>query len=286
MTITKMKKQSIRITLSKKTRFEVFKRDKFKCQYCGREAPNIVLEIDHIKPISKGGINDMLNLVTSCFDCNRGKSNREMNDDSIIIKQRNQLEELQARREQIELMMTWKQELGKLDEDIVNKIIIYIEKKMKPYTLKKAGIKKVEKLLKKFNFTDIIDSIDISASNYLKYDSEENLVQKSVENFFNKIGGILTLKNKSPIDQKIGYIKGICRNRFSYWDNRKGSIILSNYVSALKNYGYSDEEILEDLENEVMPKTINSPHWSAWHTLIGGRTENIHNWEKQNEVNK
>lgn len=65
----------MRKSLSKKTRFEVFKRDLFKCGYCGKEVgPGIILEIDHIIPVSQGGNNNMENLITSCFDCNRGKS--------------------------------------------------------------------------------------------------------------------------------------------------------------------------------------------------------------------
>ena len=34
--------------IGKKMRFEVFKRDKFTCQYCGRKAPDVILEVDHI----------------------------------------------------------------------------------------------------------------------------------------------------------------------------------------------------------------------------------------------
>jgi hypothetical protein len=59
--------------LSKRTRFDIFARDNFTCQYCGQKPPQVVLEIDHIEPRSRGGSNDDLNLVTSCFDCNRGK---------------------------------------------------------------------------------------------------------------------------------------------------------------------------------------------------------------------
>lgn len=60
--------------LSKKIRFGVFKRDAFTCQYCGRHPPTVTLEIDHIIPVSKGGVSDDHNLITACFDCNRGKS--------------------------------------------------------------------------------------------------------------------------------------------------------------------------------------------------------------------
>ncbi|MCK4795228.1 MAG: HNH endonuclease [Desulfobacteraceae bacterium] len=48
-----------RKAISKKLRFEVFKRDSFTCQYCGRKSPDVLLEIDHIKPVSKEGKNDI-----------------------------------------------------------------------------------------------------------------------------------------------------------------------------------------------------------------------------------
>jgi hypothetical protein len=64
--------------LSKKTRFEVFKRDGFKCMYCGAHPPQVILEPDHIKPVADGGTNAMDNLVTACFDCNRGKAARSL----------------------------------------------------------------------------------------------------------------------------------------------------------------------------------------------------------------
>jgi 5-methylcytosine-specific restriction endonuclease McrA len=58
-----------------KLRFEVFARDEFTCQYCGRSAgEGVILQIDHIKPTSKGGTNDKDNLITACKECNMGKS--------------------------------------------------------------------------------------------------------------------------------------------------------------------------------------------------------------------
>jgi hypothetical protein len=66
--------------LSKRKRFEILKRDSFTCSYCGATPPKVVLEVDHIIPVSKGGDNNELNLVTSCFDCNRGKSNKELSE--------------------------------------------------------------------------------------------------------------------------------------------------------------------------------------------------------------
>lgn len=69
-----------RETISKRVRFEVFKRDGFKCMYCGSHPPDALLECDHIEPVSLGGTNDEDNLVTACQACNRGKSNVRLSD--------------------------------------------------------------------------------------------------------------------------------------------------------------------------------------------------------------
>lgn len=60
--------------INQKLRFDVFKRDLFQCQYCGRTPPSVVLEVDHIIPRKESGTDTMDNLITSCFDCNRGKA--------------------------------------------------------------------------------------------------------------------------------------------------------------------------------------------------------------------
>lgn len=62
-----------------KLRFEVFKWDGFRCQYCGRSPNNdvnVVLHLDHIHPKSKGGPDTKDNFITSCLECNIGKGNR------------------------------------------------------------------------------------------------------------------------------------------------------------------------------------------------------------------
>lgn len=78
----------MRVAISKKIRFEVFKRDSFTCQYCSRKPPKVPLEVDHIIPVCKGGKNNIDNLVTACFDCNRGKSGNELDSipESLISK--------------------------------------------------------------------------------------------------------------------------------------------------------------------------------------------------------
>jgi len=65
-------------TPSMKLRFDVLKRDNFKCCACGASPskdPTVELHIDHIIPWSKGGESTMDNLQTLCSKCNFGKSN-------------------------------------------------------------------------------------------------------------------------------------------------------------------------------------------------------------------
>ena len=54
-------------------RYDVLKRDNFRCQLCGKSGKDILLEVDHILPISKGGKTEWSNLRTLCKECNRGK---------------------------------------------------------------------------------------------------------------------------------------------------------------------------------------------------------------------
>ena len=58
-------------------RYDILKRDGFKCVLCGRAASDgVQLHVDHIKPVSKGGKTVSNNLRTLCDQCNLGKSDK------------------------------------------------------------------------------------------------------------------------------------------------------------------------------------------------------------------
>lgn len=65
-----------RSEMSQRRRFEILSRDNYTCHYCGRSAPEVVLHVDHVKPVARGGKGDDANLVTACADCNLGKGSR------------------------------------------------------------------------------------------------------------------------------------------------------------------------------------------------------------------
>lgn len=66
-----------RLRMKNSIRYDVLRRDKFRCQICGAEqSDGVKLHVDHIIPVSKGGKTEMNNLRTLCDKCNLGKSDK------------------------------------------------------------------------------------------------------------------------------------------------------------------------------------------------------------------
>lgn len=62
-------------------RFEILKRDGFRCSYCGVSArEGARLQVDHVKPKASGGTDDPKNLTTACETCNAGKAARKLSE--------------------------------------------------------------------------------------------------------------------------------------------------------------------------------------------------------------
>lgn len=179
-----------RKTVSKVVRFEVFKRDKFTCQYCGESAPNVILEIDHIKPVSKGGTNEIMNLITSCRDCNRGKTNKKLDDNTAVMVQKRQLDIIQERREQLEMMIQWRQSLEEETEIEVDAIDAFFQSNTR-WQFSDAGRQAIRKLIKRFGFSEVYTACEIAVDKY--YDGTE----RGWNNAVNKVGGICYNRKKA-----------------------------------------------------------------------------------------
>lgn len=113
------------MSVSKKDRFEIFKRDGFKCVYCGRQPPDVMLELEHIIAKSKGVTDSLDNYCTSCFDCNRGKGAIPFNAIPPSIEERlsflqAKLEELRAMESQSEVAKQLRQKKMTIIAHLVN----------------------------------------------------------------------------------------------------------------------------------------------------------------------
>ena len=255
-----------RKNIPKKKRFEVFKRDSFSCQYCGSKAPDVVLNIDHINPVSKGGDNDILNLITSCFDCNSGKSDNLLSDNSVIEKQRRQLDDLQEKNEQMSAIFKWKKELANIDQILIDNIINYIDDKLctRSVNTESKFYNSLKKLTKKHKIEVILDCIDISFDTYAKFEDGE-ITEESASKFMNKIGGVIYMSlNKSTDDEKrYYYIRGIINNRFSYCNKW----MALDLIKKSHTNGYSLDDI-----NDI---ALSSKNWSLWRAEMEQYAEDV-----------
>lgn len=204
--------KTARKPLSKKIRFEIFKRDGFKCQYCGKSAPDVVLHVDHINPVSKGGSDDLMNLITSCSDCNLGKKDILLTDNSVIEKQRKQLQELNEKREQLEMMLQWRESLANLDQDLVMVITKKVNELIEPHEVNVNGEKTIKSWLKKFSLEEILNAIDSAFESVFGFGKDKSHEEKS-NDFFNLIPKICSVNRMPEIDRELCYIRGILKNR-------------------------------------------------------------------------
>jgi len=201
-------------SISKKTRFEVFKRDSFTCQYCGEKAPNAVLRVDHIKPVAKGGTSGILNLITACHSCNAGKSDRELSDSSVVTKAHDQAQMLQERREQIAMLSQWHVELASLDEETVDAACHLFEILTGGYTWRnQEGRSSLKKMIGTYGLDEVLTSIRIAAKAYLSWDREGVLDPASVNLAASKVSGILFNRKKysGPDGAAVAYALNIIK---------------------------------------------------------------------------
>lgn len=251
---TKRKRKSISTT----TRFEVFKRDSFKCQYCGRCAPEVVLELDHIDPHSKGGTDDVLNLITSCWACNNGKSDRTLDDSTVIAKQRTQIEELQERREQLEMLLRWRDANLDLDQQAVDAFSAAYTKRT-GWVLSDSGKLSVRKLIRKSGLQASLEALDRSADQYLRYDKNGKVPQDVADKVF---GAIWVFAQ--PDDVRVLYLfRGIARKRCKFFDDHRAIALLKKARKA----GASDDELREI--------AMTCANWSDWQAQMANLIASI-----------
>lgn len=220
-----------RKNISKKTRFEIFKRDCFTCQYCGKKAPDVILELDHIKPVSKGGKNTLLNYVTACFDCNRGKSDKELDDKLSLIKARAQAEFLQTKREQIQMMAEWQMGLLEEEEQAAN-LVNEIFQKLTSYSFTEEYKNSViKKIIRKYGVEEVINAFK---AGLITYDNDPKKVCQ-------KITGICICRADPVAAQKVKILNKLC---YSYGNHLRQDIGIC-LTSAYNKYGVEFYDFME-----------------------------------------
>ena len=70
------------------SRRNVFKRDRFTCQYCNQQPGSDELTIDHVIPRAQGGESTWVNCVLACLDCNSRKADRTPEQAKMALRRR------------------------------------------------------------------------------------------------------------------------------------------------------------------------------------------------------
>jgi len=196
-------------------------------------APDVVLEIDHINPVVNGGNNGMMNLITSCFDCNRGKGKRKLTDKEEVKKQQEQLKELNEKREQLKMMMEWRKELEQFNEEQVSLVNDLFE----TYTdscLNEIGKSNVQKWIENFGLTEVLDCTKISINQY--YNSEDEKTTGKVLDYIPKICNVRRRQKDDPYLSKRNYLKASIRNKISIYNENRVRIFLNDMIDNDETY--------------------------------------------------
>lgn len=240
-----------RKAIGKKLRFEVFKRDKFCCQYCGQKAPDVVLVCDHVAPVAKGGETTLLNLITACEGCNAGKGATPLADDTALNKQRVELERLAERREQIDMMLQWSRELGGLKDYELETFGLRVSELCDPYYLNDRGRADAKKWLRIFPLSELLAALQIAVDQYIDRSNEETF-KTSVALAISKVPGIARISRLPESEKALYYIRGILKNRLSHVNQWRCMEYLREAVAA----GYDIEYLKE------VARSVNS--WTGW----------------------
>ena len=160
------------------------------------------------------------------------------------------------------------------------KIEAIIIEKIHPFSLNEKGRADIARLIAQYKYNTLKESIDIGVARYFKYDTNGNLIQESVDNFLNKIGGIAHNKSLPPIEQEMLHLKNKGKYTFRYWRDDIADQILHDYVKALRAH-YTEQMVVEDLKGETSRLMNNSGNWSTWTSNMRHWIEDVNKWGQE-----
>jgi 5-methylcytosine-specific restriction endonuclease McrA len=233
---------SRRPSISKRLRFEVLKRDQFRCQYCGAQAvetplvvqpasdmideisaagadsdtPPVRLHVDHVVARAKGGLDHIANYVTACEACNLGKGARALDDHTAVRLQHNEVARRAAHVEQLQLVARYHREIMQAETDEASVAVDAFNAALDEYdiTLNATGAKSIKKIVTKYGLPETLEAIRIAVSQYL---DGADVGVETVDHALKKLGGICHVRRLEQIDPQraeLFRIRGILFTKF------------------------------------------------------------------------
>jgi len=245
-----------RTTLSRKTRFDVFKRDAFICQYCGASAPDVQLHVDHIIPVIDGGSDDLANLITACAACNFGKGARTLDgsgppglpddrlesdglasddiadgdtaaledppasaDDTLapFTSRREQAHAIEERRAQLAMMIEWREEVIGLQDEAIDALDRRIVTRT-GLAMNEECRQRLRRWVRRYSLADMFDAVEDALDQMLEW--QDGVVTiASWERAFAAVPRVAELRRAArgnPYFRELLHICGLLRRRLHY----------------------------------------------------------------------
>lgn len=143
------------------------------------------------------------------------------------------------------------------------KIIELINEAIYPFHINRNYEKNITTWSQNNDLKTIKKAIEIGKESYLKYKNGA-VIEETIPNFLNKLGGIIHNLEMTPIENKILHIVNTLAYNFSYFDKVQAKEILNKFTNELKNiYELDDNDILEKLIEE-QKNVGNYNSWEEW----------------------
>lgn len=153
---------------SRRLRFEILKRDGWRCKYCGAVPTQATMVVDHVIPESEGGTDDPANLVTACQPCNSGKSNIGL--DTSRLPQPTSKEALHQNAQDIRDYLNAQKDVVSANDELYDFLSKYWEKNLGFVSVQLRA--RWSAICQKNTLENIIKAIDITtARTDIKYET-------------------------------------------------------------------------------------------------------------------
>jgi hypothetical protein len=193
----------------------------------------VSLEIEHIIPVKKGGTNDITNLLTSCKECNIGKSATLLDDYTLI---ENQYREIINQNKNIRKVK--KMHMLKLFYDRNKEIEckVFEEELLRMYGIKldENGRNKIKKIIRSYGILQIFETLD---SLYIRDINDD----KNFDLLLKQIKYDLKIKQK-PYLKDLFYIRKILINKFN----------INSYIEKNELYKFIEAKLLDNYDKDTL----------------------------------
>ena len=163
------------------------------------------------------------------------------------------------------------------------KVETIIKDLISPFFLNKEQKLYIKDLNQRYEREFLAKCVDIAAKKYLKYDEKGQVIEESIQEFINKIGGIAYNKSRPPIEQEINHVNNAGKSAIADWNSKKADILLHDYATALESsFNWQEKTIVDDLRGDTLRYTKDSKNWSSWSKMIRAWIDYIYSNKEDN----